>query len=247
MSGKQESKLMLISIVIPAYNEESYLPKTLKSLQGQVPNDFSHEIIVVDACSEDKTAEVANSFEASVLKVERKSVAFARQKGVEKAKGEIVVCIDADTIVPQDLLKTITSEYKKADDLVGLTGIVDGWGGNFLQRFFYKWVSAAFIGISFLLGKPGFQGQSFSFRKEAFLKIGGFNTRLYTGEDLDLGNRLSKIGKIKFLPKVVGVSSLRRFKEGVFKTVGRGFLSYLAVVWKIRLGHKEKEPFPAIR
>jgi cellulose synthase/poly-beta-1,6-N-acetylglucosamine synthase-like glycosyltransferase len=161
--------------------------------------------------------------------------------------GEIVVCLDADTIAPPDLLKIISLEYGKDSSLVGLTGIVDGCDGNFLQRFFYKWISTLFVRLSFLLGKPGFQGQSFSFRKEAFFKVGGFNTKLYTGEDLDLGCRLAKIGKIKFLPKVVGTSSVRRFKEGVFKSVSRGFLSYLAVIWKIPLAQKEKEPFPSIR
>lgn len=238
---------MLVSVVIPAYNEEKYLPKTLESLQNQPHPDFDFEVIVVDSGSTDKTGEVAKKYGARVLRTIKKNPAFARQKGVEQAQGEIIVCVDADTTVPKDHFLAVVSEFKKDPSLVGLTGVIDGWGGPFWQNFFYKWINTIFFQLNYLLGRPGFQGQSFAFKKSAFLKIGGFKTDIYTGEDFDLGFRMSKIGKIKFLARVMGISSLRRIKEGLSKTVSRGFLSYLRVIWKLPFTKKEKEPFPAIR
>lgn len=239
---------MLVSVIIPAYNEEKYLPKTLKALQNQLHPNFDYEIIVADAQSTDKTAEIASQFGAKVLSVPKINPAFARHKGVEAAGGEIIACVDADTPVPKDHLATVVSEFAKDPEAVGLTGIIEGWGGPFWQNFIYKWANTLFCKLNFLLGRYGFQGQSFAFRKSAFERIGGFNTKLHTGEDFDLGYRLSKIGKIKLIPKTFGISSIRRVKEGPLKTVSRGFLSYLRVVWKFPFGKKsEKEAFPAIR
>lgn len=239
---------MLVSVVIPAFNEEKYLPSTLASLQAQNHPDFDYEVIVVNSESTDKTAQVAEKYGVRVLNIPKRTPAFARQKGTEAAQGEIICCLDADTIVPQNHLLTIVSEFKKDPPVVGLTGIIQGWGGSFWQNFLYKWVNTLFSRLSFFLGKPGFQGQSFAFRKSAFMAIGGFRTDLHTGEDFDLGYRLSKIGKIKFVPKVFGISSLRRTKEGLSKTISRGFFSYLRVVWRFPFGKpQEKEPFPAVR
>lgn len=238
---------MLVSVVIPAYNEEKYIAKTLKSLVNQLHPGFNYETIVVDSRSVDQTAKIAESYGAKVLRIPKKTPAFARQKGIEAARGEIIVCLDADTFVPKDYLTTIVSEFRKNPSLVGLTGIIDGWGGSFWQNFLYKWVNTLFLLINYLLGRPGFQGQSFAFRKEVFHKVGGFRTDLHTGEDFDLGIRMSRVGKVKFLLKTVGISSLRRTKEGLSKTVSRGFLSYLRVVWKLPLKSREKEPFPAVR
>ncbi len=238
---------MRISVIIPAFNEEKYLPKTLQSLKEQTGGELNYEIIVIDSQSTDRTSEVAQKYGARVLKLPKKTPAFARQKGVEAASGEIIACLDADTMVPSDYLSTISSEFAGNPKLVGITGIIDGWGGSFFYNLAYKWINSLFIQFSFLCGKPGFQGQSFAFRKSAFLKIGGFRTDIHTGEDLDLGYRMSKIGKIRFLPKTIGISSLRRTKEGLLKTIPRGLISYLKVVWRIPIGKKEKEPFPAVR
>lgn len=238
---------MFVSIVIPAYNEEKYLDKTLESLVNQPHPNFDYEIIVVDSASTDKTAEIARGYGVKVLSVPKKTPAFARQKGAEAARGEIIVCVDADTRVPPNHLKTVVSEFKKEPNLVGLTGIIDGWGAPFWQNFVFKWANTLFFTLNYLLGRHSFQGQSFAFKKEAFTKIGGFRVELHTGEDFDLGIRLAKVGRVKFLFKTVGITSLRRTKEGISKALNRGFLSYLRVVWRLPVKSREKEPFPAIR
>lgn len=240
---------MLVSIIIPAYNEEKYLGLTLKRLNEQLHPNFDFEVLVANAQSSDKTIEIAEKYGAKILSVPKINPATARQLAIEKAQGEIVCCIDADTLVPKNHLANIVEEFEKDQETVGLTGIIEGSGENKLVNFVYKWGNTLFSKLNFLLGKTGFQGQSFAFRKSAFQKIGGFNTQLHTGEDFDLGCRMSKIGKIKLIPKTFGISSTRRLKEGPLKTISRGFISYLRVVWKLPIGKKktETESFPAIR
>lgn len=239
---------MLVSVVIPAYNEEKYLAKTLGSLQNQVHPDFDYEVIVANGQSTDRTVEIAKQYGARVINVPKVNPATARQKGVETAQGEIIACIDADTLVPPNHLQMLVREFSQDPTAVGLTGIIEGWGGSPWQNFIYKWANTFFCKLNFLLGRYGFQGQSFAFKKSAFLEIGGFNTQLHTGEDFDLACRMSKVGKIKLVPKTFGISSVRRIKEGPLKTISRGFLSYLRVVWKIPFKKpREKESFPAIR
>lgn len=240
---------MLVSVVIPAYNEEKYLGETLKHLREQVHSDFDFEVLVADAQSTDKTVEVAKKYGAKVVSVPKINPATARQLAIEQSHGEIICCIDADTLVPKNHLVTVVEEFARDSAAVGLTGIIEGLGGNRLVNFIYKWMNTLFSRLNFLLGKTGFQGQSFAFRKSAFVKINGFNTSFSTGEDFDLGCRMSKVGKIKLVPKTFGISSTRRLKEGPLKTISRGFISYLRVVWKLPIGKKktETESFPAIR
>ncbi len=238
---------MLISIVIPAYNEEKYLPTTLEAIKNQAHPDFDCEIIVADAQSTDRTAEITKKYGARIISVPKLNPAIARQKAIEISNGEIICCIDADTQIPQGYLKLIVREFHDDQETVGLTGIIEGCGDNSFLNFLYKWANTLFAKLNFLLGQTGFQGQSFAFKKTAFMKIGGFNTSLHTGEDFDLGIRLSKIGKVKLIPYTFGISSTRRSREGLFKTVSRGFLSYLRVVWKIPLAKMEIEEVPAIR
>ena len=65
------------SVIIPCLNEEKYLPKLLKDLQGQIDRNF--EVIVVDGKSEDRTVEVAKKFECSVLEADKRNVSIWRE------------------------------------------------------------------------------------------------------------------------------------------------------------------------
>ena len=87
----------MISVVIPALNEENYLPDCLKSLVNQ---DYTgpYEIIIADNGSVDETARIARDFGARVVPCpEKKSVFYARQIGADSVQGEIIAQADADT------------------------------------------------------------------------------------------------------------------------------------------------------
>ncbi len=98
----------LVSVVIPAYNEEKLIGKTLETIKQQTYKKL--EIIVVDNNSTDNTAKICREYDVTVIKEERKGVGYARQKGCMAAKGDIIVMSDADIIAPPDwtiLLKII--------------------------------------------------------------------------------------------------------------------------------------------
>ena len=106
---------MTISVIVPAYNEEKHLGETLKSIQrakefllerNVVPTD----IVVVDNDSSDSTSDVALAFGASVVKETKHNVARAQNAGASFPKGKVLVFIDADTIVPEELLWRINHD-----------------------------------------------------------------------------------------------------------------------------------------
>ncbi len=106
-------KNVLVSIVIPAYNEERYIGKSLESLLSQTYKNV--EIIVVDDSSGDKTVEIANKFKVIVLSQEHKGAGAARNLGAKKAKGEILIFPDADMRYNSDYVNKLISPIIKKE------------------------------------------------------------------------------------------------------------------------------------
>ena len=119
---------MNCSFIIPAYNEENFLKKTVESLRKSISGAeiiSSEEIIVVDNCSTDRTAEIARNVGVNLVKEPVRQIARARNTGARHAKGDILFFVDADTSVEVDHL-TAACE-----------GIIKGkaYGGGALIRF----------------------------------------------------------------------------------------------------------------
>ena len=97
------------SIVLPAYNEESYLPDTLDSLSRCMAGlpDAKGEIIVVDNNSTDRTAAVSTIQGARVAFEEERGIGKARNRGALEASGELLFFVDADTIVRKNLYRSL--------------------------------------------------------------------------------------------------------------------------------------------
>jgi glycosyltransferase involved in cell wall biosynthesis len=213
---------MLISIVIPAHNEEKYIGKCLKSLLTQNFRDF--EIVVcLNACS-DGTEEVVKKFPISnfqfpisIFKENKKGVVFARQTGTVAAQGEIIVCADADTIYPKDWLSKIAGEFQENPEIAGIYGPVYLYDGPFYIRLADKIFYLPFLYLSKLFGHDNPAGMNFAFKKEIFDKIGGYDINLKSAEDVELGCRLKKYGKLKITPTLKVYSSARRFRRGTLK------------------------------
>jgi cellulose synthase/poly-beta-1,6-N-acetylglucosamine synthase-like glycosyltransferase len=112
---------MKLSIIVPAHNEEQYIGKCLSSLLNQTYKDY--EIIVVNDGSTDRTEAIVKELQKKSKKIklisfkEGHSAAFARNRGAEKAKGGILVFIDADQFVKKDFLNRIAKNFenKKID------------------------------------------------------------------------------------------------------------------------------------
>ena len=114
----------------------------------------------------------------------------------------------------------------------------------FLKKLFLKYADDLGIFLNYyILHRPSMTGRNFAVRQEAFLKIGGFNEKLFTHEDYDLGDRLAKIGKVFFTPRLKVETSSRRAKEN-YKTILSRNLGN-SIIFLIK--HEAPKNFPAIR
>lgn len=112
---------MKVSVILPVYNEEEYVKKCLTSLQTQsVPPD---EILVVDNNSRDRTVEIAKKFNARIIREKKQGISYARNRGFDEAKGDILARIDADSILPKNWIKRIKYNFSRYK-IDGLTGPV---------------------------------------------------------------------------------------------------------------------------
>lgn len=231
---------MTISVVIPAYNEEKYLPRTLESLKklDRKPD----EVIVVDGGSTDKTGKVAKEHGAKVLSVPHRGIGFARQQGLAATKSDVIAFTDADTVVLHDWLTKI-EETLSRPGVVGVFGtfrVPDGW---WLYRGYINWVQPALNQIYYWLGVPMAPGQNIAFWKNKALSVGGFPEDFKIAEDIEMARRLMRVGQVILRQDLIVQSSGRRGKEGVslLTRTFKAFLLYFIFRRANRIG------FPDIR
>ena len=99
------------SIIIPAYNMEKYIKKTLDSVKKQTFKDY--EVIVIDDGSTDKTVEVAKKFDVKVIEHKHAGLSVVRNAAIKEAKGDYLVLLDSDDWWDKDLLKKLDESSKK--------------------------------------------------------------------------------------------------------------------------------------
>ncbi|MGB9877263.1 MAG: glycosyltransferase family 2 protein [bacterium] len=242
----------LVSVVIPAYNEERYIGNVLDSLLRQEFQDF--EVIVVDNASEDMTGEIARRFGARVIFEPIRRVGAARQRGCLEAKGEIIAMTDADTILPSNWLSRIVEEFRKDEELVAFGGLYTLYSGPVLARLWIRhfahllWILDRWLSN----GYWNIPGSNLAFRKDAFLKVGGFREELPIGEDVDLSLRLARVGKVVLDYRFRVATSGRRYRKGFFNgtmTYAKNTLARLLLRKEVLTGLPpvRREPSPLRR
>src|SRR5688572_13284677 len=105
----REQGPVMISVVIPARNEEEFLPATVEALKAQSYRNF--EIIVVANGCQDRTADVARELGCRVFELGDRGLGAARNLGGREACGEILMFLDADTLLPKEALKTVSAKF----------------------------------------------------------------------------------------------------------------------------------------
>lgn len=233
---------MTISVVIPAYNEEKYLPQTLDSIQklDRKPD----EIIVVNASSTDKTQDVALRSGAKVITVKKGTIGFSRQMGLKAAKGDIVAFTDADVILPPDWLSRI-EEYIQKPGIVGVFGGFRVPDGPWWYKIYINVIQPA-LNIFFfsILRIPMATGQNMTFYKDKALAVGGFPEEFKIAEDVEIARRLMRIGKIIFRQDFYVWASGRRGYEGFGRLISRIFKAF---VYYFIFHKADKVGFPDVR
>ncbi len=189
------------SVVIPAYNEEAYLPRLLETLdraRDRYPGGTEKtEVIVADNMSTDRTAAIAAEHGCIVVKVEKRVIAAARNGGATVARGEILAFVDADTQVHPDTLLEI-------DRLLATGRYVGGATGITFERSSagIRWTHAMLVLMGSVIrvaagDHPARQvdtGVTFC-RRSDFEAIGGYNERRYFAEDVQFMVDLSRQGQ----------------------------------------------------
>ena len=211
----------VVSVVIPAFNEERFLERTLHSIVNQTFTDY--EIIVVDNNSTDRTNEMARRFGAEVIFERNKGVGYARQSGFLRARGSIVATTDADTVVPVDWLEKFVQAFAKDEDLVAFGGLARLSSGPITARLGARFFYYPFMLVDrFFSGGWNLVGNNMAIRRDAFFQAKGFRAELVIGEDVDISKRLRCIGKVELDREFCVYTSGRRFRYGLI----HGLMTY---------------------
>ena len=194
-----------LSIIIPTLNEELRIAATLKQIGEGV------EIIVVDGGSTDKTREIAEQLGAKVIISSSKGRAFQMNLGAKIAKGDILLFLHGDTLLPHEFQEQIINTLSQSGIVAGAFELkIDGEEKTL--RLVEKLVNWRSRWLSLPYGDQGI------FLKASILAdLGGF-PELPIMEDFDLIQRLKKLGKISIISTPVLTSARRWQRLGIFKT-----------------------------
>lgn len=174
----------LVSVIITTKNEERHIENCLKSIKNQSYKNI--EIILVDNNSDDKTKSISLKYTKNVFnKGPERSV--QRNFGVEKAKGEFILYLDADMILTKEVIKECVEIVTYNPDIKGVYIPEKIVGGGFwikvraFERSFYDATSIDCVRF---------------ITKKAFMRVEGFNETITGPEDWDLDKKIRKIGKV---------------------------------------------------
>ncbi|MBT7951723.1 MAG: glycosyltransferase [Gammaproteobacteria bacterium] len=197
------------SVIIPAFNEEAFLPQTLNYLQESMSRiDEQGEVIVVDNNSSDRTADIAREYGTQLVFEAVNQISRARNAGAKIAQGEYLIFLDADTLLDQSLIRFALDLLEQGECCGGgarveLDGELQG-----LPKFslnFWNWISRNMYLAA---------GCFIFCRKEGFEVTGGFSEKVYASEEIWFSLSLRSWGKKNNLSFIIidepGVISSKR-------------------------------------
>lgn len=201
---------MILSIIIPTYNEEDYLPVLLESIKEQDFDDY--EVIVADANSTDRTREIAEEYGCVV--VEGGLPAVGRNNGANVAKGEILIFLDSDLKLTEHYLRDVLFEFKMEHLGIAISQM-QPLSDKVQDKIFHEFANYFMIGAEKI--KPHGAGcYGIIAKKELHDRCGGFDESLTFGEDTDYIERLAKEEPFRVLRNAkIGVSTRRLEEEGI--------------------------------
>jgi glycosyltransferase involved in cell wall biosynthesis len=209
-----DNPLPRFSLVIPAYNEERFLPRLLDSVD-QAARRYAHgaaavEVIVADNASTDRTAEIARERGCQVVPVAKRSIAAARNGGGRAARGEFVGFVDADMKIHPGTFDAIERALASERIVGGATGItLERWSFGLAVTFAVLlpvvWLTKFDPGVVFC-------------RRSDFQATGGYNEALRVAEDVAFLFALRGVGRkhgkrLTRLKRVKAVASTRKFDD----------------------------------
>ena len=211
---------IMLSFVIPAYNEEFELGRTIAAIRDAANSTAEpYEIIVVDDGSTDATPEIARTEGVTLVQIQRRQIAASRNAGALVARGDVLFFVDADTRISvahiADALDALQAGFSGGSARVAIEGTIPRWAQIFVRVF-------SVLYFSNNLGAGAFLFTTW----ENFEKIGGFDEKLFIGEEIYFSIALKKIGRFRLLPVPI-MTSGRKLRMYSGMQVLRGTLGIL--------------------
>jgi glycosyltransferase involved in cell wall biosynthesis len=215
----------VISVIIPSYNEEKVIGRTLQKLRNQ-NTKIPYEIIVCDNNSNDRTVSIAKKYADKVVLETKQGSAFARNTGTKCSVGQYLVHTDADTIFPTDFIEKVYSIFKQEKYTAFSCGHWNFYDGNStkvkiisliygLYQHFYSIIQAKKNTVTLF-------GWCLCTPRRIYDMVGGFSlTAKYKFEDVSYSFATELLGWKGYFPNIKVQSSLRRFEDGLI-----GFWKY---------------------
>jgi cellulose synthase/poly-beta-1,6-N-acetylglucosamine synthase-like glycosyltransferase len=197
---------MKLSFAIPAHDEEQLLPSTLRAIREAAgATGVPYEIIVADDASTDDTARVAREHGATVVAIDRRQIAAARNAAGRAATGDVLFFVDADTRIDADVVRD------------GLAAVEAGAvGGGFLTSFdgqipLYARVLLPVVLTLFRMAKLT-GGATMFCTRDAFDAVGGWDETLFASEEITFARVLKQHGHF-VIPRSKIVTSARKLHD----------------------------------
>jgi glycosyltransferase involved in cell wall biosynthesis len=245
--GKQQGS-PYFSVVIPTLNEEKLLDAMLGQFTPDVVMNHDLEVVVSDGGSVDGTVAIARKYAHKVIENpdrKKQTISIGRNIGAEHAQGEVLIFLNADTLIQnvEEFFLTAKREIQ-ADGIAALTCSVavypheernlDVWFHGFYNWFFY------------MMNRTGMamgRGECHIIKRNIFERVRGYAPRIAAGEDYDMFRRLDKVGRVKFLRDIVVYESPRRYRKyGYAYVTASWFLNFLSVFFLRRSILNEWKP-----
>jgi len=184
----------ILTIIIPAFNEGLAIKSTLQSL-GPTAFKNKWDIIIVNDGSTDKTGEIARQFSVNVVDQDNQGPAIARNEGVKRASGEIIVFTDSDCVTDTHFVEEMIRPFI-GSSVVGVKGAYRTRQTGIWARFAQTEFMERYAKLSRSESIDFVDSYAAAFRKDVFLQVGGFDAHfpVANNEDVDLSYRIARLG-----------------------------------------------------
>lgn len=227
--------MSIISVIVPVFNREDLIGGVLEAilanssavqspdrsgddrepplhpLKGHPGVDF--EVIVVDDCSRDATAREVQRYPARLVRTAGNAgPSRARNIGAECSRGEILVFVDSDVVIHPHTLGRIFERMDRRPELAGVAGItsLECPFSNFLTRYQNTFLRYRYLWMKKIIDTPW--ASLMAVRRDAFGAVEGFDVRMKTYEDYDIGYRLGSVDAFFYLDKKLDFIHYKQFR-----------------------------------
>lgn len=227
-----------ISVIIPALNEEKLIVQTVSQFTSLLKEKYKIELIISDGGSTDKTLELCKNHSEIIEQAkpgEKQNIPQGRNAGAKAASGSLFYFFNADTLINEiDTFFKLTLSTFNDDRIFAATCRIRVFPDEEIlkDKLFHSFYNG-YVQILNKIGMGMGRGECHIIRKDIFDSVNGYNESLSAGEDYDLFRRIRKLGKIKFLRKLVVYESPRRYRKfGYRKVIGDWIRNSLSVIFK---------------